>query len=129
MKERDLSKRTKSFALNIMALVEEVPRSYAGRAISSQIIRSATSVGANYRSACKARSDADFISKIGIVEEEADETLWWLELLQEGLLLPADRVEALLQEARELTAIFTAAGRTAKTKAALRKRANTSNPK
>lgn len=82
--------------------------------IAHQIIRSATSVGANYRSACRARSKADFISKIGVVEEEVDETLYWLELLVGAKIVQKEALNDLLGEANELVAIFTATGRTAK---------------
>ncbi len=78
------------------------------------MLRSATSVDANYRAACRARSKADFISKIAIVEEEADESLFWLELITESGLISAERLKDLTKEADELTAIFTATGKTAK---------------
>jgi len=76
----DLKARTKQFALRVMKLIDALPRTIQGRAIANQIIRSATSVAANYRAACRARSRAEFAAKIGIVEEEADETAFWLEL-------------------------------------------------
>ena len=82
--------------------------------LGKQLLRSATSVGANYRAACRARSRADFISKIAVVEEEADECLYWLELLGESGLVSTPALRTLLKEADELTAIFTAAGKTAK---------------
>ena len=88
MSEPDLKKRTKAFALRILKLVDALPKTTAGRALASQIVRSGTSVAANYRAACRAKSPADFISKMGIVEEEADETLFWLELLEESELVP-----------------------------------------
>jgi four helix bundle protein len=91
-----------------------LPNTIAGRAIGNQIIRSGTSIASNYRSACRARSNADFISKITVVEEESDETLFWLEIIIESNLLPKDRVLTLVKEADELTAIFTASGKTAK---------------
>lgn len=109
-----LKNRTKAFALRIINLVESLPNTKTGDVIGRQVIRSGTSVGANYRSACRARSDADFISKIGIVEEETDETLFWLELLVESGLVKEDRLRDLMKEADELTAIFTASGKTAK---------------
>ncbi len=77
----DLKKRTKAFALRVIALVESLPRSRTANVIGNQLLRSGTSVGANYRSACRGRSTAEFISKMGIVEEEADESLFWMELL------------------------------------------------
>jgi len=114
MDRAELRERTKRFALRVMALVAELPASTTGRAIAAQIIRSGTSVGANYRAACRARSRAEFVAKVGIVEEEADETAYWLELIVEGALLPEPKARPLLQEAEELTAIFAATGRTAK---------------
>ena len=87
-----------------------LPRTAAGRAISSQLVRAATSVGANYRSACRARSRAEFAAKLGIALEEADESLYWLELVRDGKLVPEDKLSLLLKEADELTAIL-ASGR------------------
>ena len=98
----------------IIKLVDELPNTKAGRTIGDQIIRSGTSVGANYRSACRSRSNADFISRITIVEEECDETLYWLELIEEAKLMKAERLKGVMKEADELTAIFTSSGRTAK---------------
>jgi len=96
-----------------MKLVDALPRSIQGRAIAGQIIRSGTSVAANYRAACKARSRAEFISKLGIVEEEADETSFWLELITEGKLLEEKRIVDLLQESREIVAIIAASRKSA----------------
>ncbi|MBE9662017.1 four helix bundle protein [Mucilaginibacter myungsuensis] len=110
----DLKQRSKTFALNIIKLVRQLPDDKVGRVLGNQILRSGTSVSANYRSACKARSTADFISKITIVEEEADETTLWLELIMESGTLSNDFTIALHNEAKELTAIFTASGKTAK---------------
>jgi four helix bundle protein len=84
----------------------------SGRAIGNQLVRSATSVGANYRAACRSRSRAEFAAKLGIVAEEADESVYWLELISEAKLLPEAKVRDLLEEANELTAIFTSARRT-----------------
>jgi four helix bundle protein len=103
--QRDLKKRTKAFALRILKLVDALPKTMAGRALASQIVRSGTSVSANYRAACRAKSTADFISKMGNVEEEADETLFWLELLEESELVSGAKVAAIKQEANELVAI------------------------
>ena len=113
MTKEELKERTKKFALVIIKLVEELPNTNVGRTISNQIIRSGTSVAANYRAACRARSNADFISKINIVEEECDETLFWLEVIVESNLLKKEKLLYLLKEADELTAIFTASGKTA----------------
>ncbi|PIE01874.1 MAG: four helix bundle protein [Acidobacteria bacterium] len=104
--EQELKDRTKQFALRIMNLVDALPKTISAIAIGRQIIRSGTSVGANYRAACRGRSKAEFISKLGIVAEEADETCFWLELIIEGNLLPESKVQPLLKEADELTAIF-----------------------
>jgi four helix bundle protein len=114
MTKEELKERTKKFALVIIKLVEELPNTNVGRTISNQIIRSGTSVAANYRAACRARSNADFISKINIVEEECDETLFWLEVIVESNLLKKEKLLYLLKEADELTAIFTASGKTAR---------------
>src|SRR5437667_11907622 len=101
--------RTKAFALQILKFLERLPKTIGGRAIANQLIRSATSIGANYRSACRARSRAEFAAKLGTVAEEADETVYWLELIREGELLGDAQVEPLLAKANELTAIFTSA--------------------
>src|SRR5258708_20314811 len=112
--EADLKRRTKGFALRILKLVDALPKTTAGRALASQIVRSGTSVAANYRAACRARSTADFIAKMGIVEEEADETLFWLELLEESDLVLAAKLTAIKQEADELIAITVASIKTAR---------------
>jgi four helix bundle protein len=114
MDAKQLQDRTKSFALRILRLVDGFPTSTSGWAVGRQLVRAGTSIGANYRSACKARSKPDFVSKITIAEEEADESQFWLELALETGLAPAHSIEPLLVEAKELTAIFTASGRTAK---------------
>jgi len=110
----ELKKRTKQFALQAIRLVEALPRTRAAEVIGNQLLRSATSVAANYRAACRARSQADFIHKLGLVEEEADESLFWLELMVEANLLPATAVQELIREANELTAIFVSSRKTAK---------------
>ena len=112
--QSDLKKRTKAFALRILKLVDALPTTTAGRALTSQIVRSGTSVAANYRAACRARSTADFIAKMGIVEEEADETLFWLELLEESELVTAAKLTAIKEEANELIAITVASIKTAR---------------
>jgi four helix bundle protein len=114
MSERDLKTRTKAFALRILKLVDALPKTTAGRALASQIVRSGTSVAANYRSACRAKSTADFVAKMSIVEEEADETLFWLELLEESELVTAAKLTAIKQEANELIAITVASIKTAR---------------
>src|SRR6202162_4122559 len=106
MNAQELKDRTKQFALRIMRLVDALPNTPKGRAIAGQLVRGGTSVAANYRSACRGRSHAEFISKIGVAEEEADETLLWLELIVEDKLLPQTKIAPLLKEANELTAIM-----------------------
>jgi four helix bundle protein len=108
MNETELKTRTKQFALRVIKLVGALPRNTEGRAIGAQLVRSGTSVGANYRAACRGRSKAEFISKLGTVEEEADESAYWMELVIDGGLLPKARVTALHREACELTAIMAA---------------------
>ncbi|HSI14432.1 MAG TPA: four helix bundle protein [Chthoniobacter sp.] len=110
--QQALKDRTKEFALRVIRLVRALPRSVDGRAIGNQLIRSGTSVAANYRAACRARSRAEFAAKIGIVVEEADETCLWIELIMESDLLPHVRCESLLAEASELVAIMIATQKT-----------------
>ena len=95
-------------------MVDTLPKKTSAEVVGKQLLRSATSVAANYRAACRARSQADFISKITFVEEEADESMLWLELLIESGIMKKELLEDLLKEANELTAIFTATGKTAK---------------
>ena len=112
MNKDELKLRTKMFALRVMKLVEHLPKTNKGRVLGDQLLRSATSVAANYRAACRARSTAEFISKPGNVLEESDESALWMELIIEDGLLPSKRVEPLLTEANQLTAIFFTARRT-----------------
>jgi len=114
MNEQELKDRTKQFALRVMQLVDALPNTISGRAIGNQLVRSGTSVGANYRAACRGRSKTEFVAKLGIVIEEADECEYWLELIIDGALLPKNKVESLCQESHELAAIFVASIRTAK---------------
>ncbi len=114
MTKDELKQRTRRFALDVMRLVDSLARTRATEVLGRQLLRSGTSVGANYRAACRAKSLADFISKMGIVEEEADESIYWIELLVESGSVPADGVEALLQEANELLAITVASIKTAR---------------
>jgi four helix bundle protein len=126
MTKDELKRRTKKFALEIIKLVDELPNTKAGNTVANQIIRSGTSVASNYRTACRARSDADFISKVTVVEEESDETSFWLEIIEEAHLLKKERVLDLQKEASELVAIFTATGKTARKN---HPRQTTRNPK
>jgi four helix bundle protein len=114
MNKDDLKARTKRFALAVIKIVDTLPNTTTGRAIGGQLVRSGTSVGSNYRSACRGKSRADFIAKLGIVEEEADESAYWLELILEARLLKEPDVFTLLKEANELTSIITASRITAK---------------
>lgn len=106
MDEKELKQRTKQFALRVIKLVDALPKTTVGRAIANQLMRAGTSVGANYRAACRSRSKAEFIAKIGTVEEEADESAYWMELIIESGLIKPTLVNALLQEANELVAIM-----------------------
>jgi four helix bundle protein len=110
----DLKERTKKFALRMVRLYQALPASGEARVIGRQMLRSGTSVGANYRAACRARSKAEFVAKLGIVLEEADEALFWLELLQDLGLISVHKLTPLVQEAGELTSIFVASICTAK---------------
>ena len=112
--DKNLKDRTKQFALRVMRLYRALPRREEARIIGRQLLRSGTSVGANYRAACRARSKPEFVAKLGIVLEESDETVFWLELLQESSLVSAQKLAPLVQEARELTAIFVTSLCTAK---------------
>lgn len=114
MDEQELRKRTKKFALDVMCFTESLPRKRMTDVIGKQLLRCGTSVGANYRSACRARSKPDFISKMGIVLEEADEALYWMELLHESKTVSAESVKALAREANELVSIIAASIMTAK---------------
>ena len=112
MTERELKQRTKDFALRVLKLIDSLPESRSGRILASQLGRSGTSVGANYRAACRSRSTAEMISKISVVEEEADESGFWLELIGDHGLKPAAALAPLQQEAGELTAIMAASRKT-----------------
>jgi four helix bundle protein len=116
MTSDELKKRTKKFAIDIIRFIDSLPFDKTTSILGKQLIRTATSVGANYRSACRARSKADFISKITIVEEEADECQYWLELFSETGKSDSELIQPLLKEAGKLTAIFTSTGKTAKSK-------------
>ncbi|HEV3038667.1 MAG TPA: four helix bundle protein [Candidatus Angelobacter sp.] len=113
-KHQELKERTKRFALRIIRMSQALPRNREANAISNQILRSATSVAANYRAAGRARSRAEFVAKLGVVIEEADETVFWLELLAEANIVKPERLRDLLDEGNELLAIFAASRRTAK---------------
>jgi four helix bundle protein len=114
MTEKEMLQRTKNFALRVIKLVNALPNDPAGRANGGQLVRSGTSVAANYRAACRGRSKAEFIAKLGIVEEEADESALWLELIVESGLMKPSVLSDLIQEAKELTAIMSASKITAR---------------
>jgi four helix bundle protein len=112
--QEQMRNRTKAFAIRIVRLCQRLPRTWEARIFGQQILRAGTSVGANYRAVGRARSKAEFVAKIGTVVEEADETVFWLELLVEAGIVGKVRMEALLAEANELVAIFAAAVGTAR---------------
>jgi len=114
MDKEEMKRRTKQFALRVVHFVEALPRGRTADVLGRQLLRSGTSVGANYRAACRAKSTADFISKMGTVEEEADESVYWMELLVEAGIVKADLLESLLKEGDELLAITVSSINTAR---------------
>jgi len=109
-----LKLRTKNFAQRVIKLFRALPRTQEARILGTQLLRSSTSIGANYRAACRGRSRAEFVAKLGIVLEEADETVFWLELIQEATIFPEGKLVGLCEEANELVSIFVSSIRTAK---------------
>lgn len=105
--------RTKLFGLRCIKMALALPKTDIGRIVGKQLMRASTSVGANYRAACRARSDADFINKLGIVEEETDESMYWMEIIIESDLLPESRISSLKKEANEILSIIIASRKTA----------------
>jgi four helix bundle protein len=103
---RDLRTRTRQFALRILHLSEALPRSMAGRVMAWQVFRSGSSVGAHYRESCRSRSDAELVSKLEVALQELDETAYWLELIADSRMIRASRIEPLMRETNELTAIL-----------------------
>jgi four helix bundle protein len=112
--QQKLRDRTKAFAVRIVKLYRSLARTVDAQILGKQVIRCGTSVAANYRAACRSRSRAEWIAKIGVVVEEADETVFWLEMLVDCGIVKAERLNNLLEEARELSAIFTASQHTAR---------------
>ena len=110
----ELRDRTKAFAIRIVKLYRLLPRTADSQVVGKQLLRCGTSVAANYRAACRGRSRAEWIAKIGLVVEEADEAVFWLEMLSDCGIVTSQRCEDILKEARELSAIFTATQHTAK---------------
>jgi four helix bundle protein len=119
MDEKELKDRTKRFALEIIKLVENLPAKMVAQIIGRQLVRAGTSVGANYRSACRGRSRAEFAAKLGIVEEEADESAFWMEIIIEAGLMERRLVQPLLDEAEELVAIMVASRKSVNLKSAI----------
>src|ERR1700679_2833361 len=117
MTKSEMLQRTKTFVLRVIKVVQALPREAVGGILGRQLLRSGTSVGANYRAACRAKSAADFVHKLKIVEEECDESMFWMELLVEAKLVPEAKLGALMTEANELTAIVVASLRTARSAA------------
>ena len=114
MDAEELKRRTKKFGLDVIGLVESLPSTQTGKVIGNQLLRSALSVGANYRAACRGRSKADFISKVGITIEETDESQHWLETLGDAGLAQQGKLKPLIKEADELVAILAASAKTAR---------------
>ena len=112
MTEPEMKQRTKDFSLRVLKLIDSMPETRSGRVLAGQLGRSGTSVGANYRAACRSRSVAEMISKICVVEEEADESAFWLELTADHGLISAQKLAPLLREASELTAMMVASRKT-----------------
>jgi four helix bundle protein len=110
----DLKRRTKEFAVRIVRLVDALPLKRSAEVIGKQVLRSATSIGANYRAARRGRSGNEFRAKLGIVEEEADETIYWLELLSESGLMKPEQLADLIREANEITAMVVASIKTSR---------------
>ena len=116
MTPKEMKERTKRFALRVINLVDALPHSTSAQTIGKQLLRSGTSVGANYRSVCRAKSNADFISKLSIVEEEADESIYWMELLVDSKLIRRGRLADLVDEGNQILAIIVSSIRTLKQK-------------
>jgi four helix bundle protein len=114
MNEKEMKDRTKTYAKEIIRICRLLPNNREGRLIGNQIFRSGTSVAANYRAACRARSNAEFVAKLGIVEEEADETLFWLELIDEMKILDNQKINSTMQESNEIISIVVASIKTAR---------------
>ena len=121
MNEKMFKDRTKKLAIAILRLVEEIPKSVAATAIARQVVRSGTSIGANYRAACRAKSTADMINKLKIVEEESDETAYWLEIISEMGYLPQEQIAPLAKETNEIVAMTVASIKTLRARSKVRK--------
>ncbi len=121
MNSEELKNRTKKLAIRIIRVVEALPKNVISDVLGRQLLRSGTSVGANYRAVCRAKSTSDFINKLRIVEEECDESLYWMELLIEARQMKAGRLANLIKETDEILSIIVAAARTARTNSRVRK--------
>jgi len=115
MTEEEFKKRTKGVALRVIRLVETLPNSHSAQVIGKQVLRSATSIGANYRAACRAKSTADLLHKLSIVEEEADESIYWLELLIESEIVPANKLSSLISDINQIVAMTVSSIKTLRT--------------
>ena len=113
-KHKELKDRAKTFALRVIKMSDALPRTRSANVIASQVLRSATSMAANYRAVGRARSKAEFVAKLGVVVEEADETVFWLELLMDSGIISPNKMHELLNEANQLMLIFSASRRTAR---------------
>jgi four helix bundle protein len=129
MNEQDFEDRTKRFGVRVIRLVTALPKGSAAEVIGRQLLRSGTSVGANYRAACRGRSTADVISRLSIVEEEADESLFWMELLIEAGLMQEKKLDSLMTEGDELLAMVVASIKTLRRRAASNPKSKIQNPK
>ena len=118
MDEREFKERTRDVALRVIRMVDALPKSDGSSVIGKQLLRSGTSIGANYRAACRSKSTADMIAKMAIVEEEADETLYWIDLLVAARMIPANRVASLEKEVNEILAMIVASIKTLRSKSA-----------
>jgi four helix bundle protein len=116
MNQDDMKQRTKAYSLNVIHLCRELPNEWSAQRIGDQLLRSGMSVGANYRAACRARSEREFIAKLGIVEEEADESMYWMELMAESKIMPRERLTDLWREGNEILSIIVATIKTTKGK-------------
>jgi four helix bundle protein len=115
MTREDMQQRTKDYANHVVKLCQSLPNDWVAKTLGTQLLRSGTSVGANYRAVCRAKSTADFINKLRIVEEECDESLFWMELLVDNGLVSSRKLEKLMAEGNELLAIVVASAKTART--------------
>lgn len=129
MTETEFKQRTKEIALRIIKVVESLPKTLSAQVIGKQLLRSGTSIGANYRAACRAKSPADIINKLAIVEEEADESMFWIELLIESEIVPGKKLAALYSDIDEVVAMTVASIKTLRLKKASNPKSKTQNPK